>query len=93
MLSSWSKVEPPYVNYNFDYPILIFIPIIIALIPALIIQNAMAFVYTFQLLMVFCDIVTILCIYFIALRLWNEKTAFFAGLIDATAFSTTYFWT
>jgi len=81
----------PYVSYNFDYPILIFIPIIIALIPALIFQNAMAFVYTFQILMVFCDIVTILCIYFIGLKLWNEKTAFYAGLIFATAFSTAYF--
>jgi 4-amino-4-deoxy-L-arabinose transferase-like glycosyltransferase len=81
----------PYVSYNFDYPILIFIPIIIALIPALIFQNAMAFVYTFQILMVFCDIVTILCIYFIGLKIWNEKTAFYAGLIFATAFSTAYF--
>jgi 4-amino-4-deoxy-L-arabinose transferase-like glycosyltransferase len=81
----------PYVSYNFDYPILIFIPIIIALIPALIFQNAMAFVYTFQILMVFCDIVTIICIYFIGLKLWNEKTAFYAGLIFATAFSTAYF--
>ena len=81
----------PYVSYNFDYPILIFIPIIIALIPTLIFQNAMAFVYTFQIIMVFCDIVTILCIYFIGLKLWNEKTAFYAGLIFATAFSTAYF--
>jgi len=81
----------PYVSYNFDYPILIFIPIIIALIPALIFQNAMAFVYTFQILMVFFDIVTILCIYFIGLKLWNEKTAFYAGLIFSTAFSTAYF--
>lgn len=81
----------PYISYNFDYPILIFIPIIIALIPALIFQNAMAFVYTFQILMVFCDIITILCIYFIGLKLWNEKTAFYAGLIFATAFSTAYF--
>ncbi|MFA4825945.1 MAG: hypothetical protein WC593_12405 [Methanoregula sp.] len=81
----------PYINYNFDYPILIFVPITIALIPALLLQNAMAFVYSFQILMVLCDIVTILCIYFIGLRLWNEKTAFCAGLIFATAFSTAYF--
>ncbi|MCX6685810.1 MAG: hypothetical protein NTV10_04075 [Methanoregula sp.] len=81
----------PYINYSFDYPILIFIPITIALIPALAFQSAMAFVYTFQLLMVLCDIVTILCIYFIALKVWDEKIAFYSGLIYATAFSTAYF--
>ena len=48
----------PYINYSFDYPVLIFIPITLALIPALVLQSAMAFVYTFQLLMVVCDIVT-----------------------------------
>jgi hypothetical protein len=83
--------ELPYVSYSFDYPILLFIPITIALVPALIFQNAMAFVFTFQILMVLCDLVTLLCIYFIALKIYNEKTAFLAGLIYATAFSTAYF--
>ncbi|WP_321505817.1 hypothetical protein [uncultured Methanoregula sp.] len=81
----------PYVNYSFDYPVLVFVPITIAFVPALLLQNAMVFVYSFQILMVLADIVTILCIYFIALRLWDEKRAFFAGLIYATAFSTAYF--
>jgi len=81
----------PYINYSFDYPILIFIPITLALIPALAFQSAMVFVYTFQFLMVVCDIVTILCIYFVALKVWDEKTAFIAGLVYATAFSTAYF--
>ena len=81
----------PYINYSFDYPVLIFIPITLALIPALVLQSAMAFVYTFQLLMVICDLVTLLCIYFIALKIYNEQTAFLAGLIYATAFSTSYF--
>ncbi len=81
----------PYVNYDYDYPVLVFIPIAIALITAIIAQSFMVYVFSFQLLMVLCDTVTILCIYFIALKLWNEKTAFYAGLIFATAFSTAYF--
>ena len=81
----------PYISYPFDYPILVFVPLTIAFIPALLFQNAMAFVYTFQFLMIVCDTVTIMCIYFIAMRIWNEKTAFRAGLIYATAFSTAYF--
>jgi hypothetical protein len=81
----------PYVGYNFDYPVLIFVPILIALVPALLFQSALAFAYTFQVLMVLCDIITLLCIYFIALKIYNQQTAFFAGLVYATAFSTSYF--
>lgn len=81
----------PYISYDYDYPVLIFVPITLAFIPAILTQSFMVYVYSFQLLMIVCDTVTILCIYFIGLRLWNEKTAFYAGLIYATAFSTAYF--
>ena len=81
----------PYLNYNFDYPLLIFVPILIALMPALFFHDALVFVYTFQILMVLCDLIIILCIYFIALRIYNERTAFIAALIYATAFATAYF--
>ena len=76
---------------EFQYPVLILVPLIIALVPALLLQSGMVFVYTFQFLMVLCDIVTIVCIYLIGLRLWNERTAFHAGLIYACAFSAAYF--
>jgi len=78
-------------NLEFQYPILIFVPLLIAIVPAILFQNAMAFVFTFQVLMVICDIVTILCIYLIALRLWNERTAFTAGILYAVAFTAAYF--
>ena len=81
----------PYIHYFFDYPILIFVPIILALIPALILQDVMAFVYSFQILMVLCDIVTTLCVYFISLKLWDKKIAFYSGMMYATAFSAAYF--
>ncbi len=81
----------PYGAGDFQYPILIFIPMMIAIAPALLLQNAMAFVYTFQILMVLCDIITILCVYLVGLKLWNERTAFYAGLLYATAFSSAYF--
>jgi hypothetical protein len=76
---------------GFQYPVLILVPLLIALVPALVLQSSMAFVYTFQGLMVLCDIVTILCVYLIGLRLWNERTAFLAGLIYASAFAAAYF--
>jgi hypothetical protein len=76
---------------GFQYPVLILVPLVIALLPALLLHNGMAFVYTFQGLMVLCDIVTILCVYLIGLRLWKERTAFYAGLIYACAFAAAYF--
>jgi hypothetical protein len=81
----------PYIAYNFDYPVLIFIPILIALIPAVLFQNGTFFIFSFQGLMVICDLVTLLCVYFISLKLYNERTAFISGLLFATAFSTAYF--
>jgi hypothetical protein len=81
----------PYVNYFFDYPILIFIPILLALIPALLLQDTMAFVYSFQFLMVVCDLVITLCVYLISLKVWDKQIAFYSGILYATAFSAAYF--
>jgi hypothetical protein len=81
----------PYINTDFVYPILVFIPILIALIPGLVFQNDMAFVYSFQFLMVLCDLVIIFCIYLIGLKLYNEKMAYYSGLIYTAAFSSAYF--
>jgi hypothetical protein len=83
--------QTPYGDTDFPYPPLVFIPLLIAIIPALVFQNAMVFVITFQSLMVLCDIVTILCVYIIGLRLWDERIAFYSGLLYATAFSAAYF--
>lgn len=81
----------PYAAYNFDYPVLAFVPIFLALIPTLIFQSAGTFFFSFQVLMVICDLVTLLCVYLIALKLYNERTAFLAALLYATAFATAYF--
>jgi hypothetical protein len=81
----------PYITYNVNYPILFLIPTLLAFIPASFTLMVLTFIYSFQILMVLCDIVTILCIYFIALKTWDEKTAFIAGIVYATAFSTAYF--
>ncbi len=81
----------PYINYQIEYPILLFIPIALAFIPAMILQSQMAFVLSFQIFMVLCDILIVICVYFIGLKIWSEKIAFFGGLFYATAFSTAYF--
>lgn len=83
--------QTPYITFDFPYPILLLVPIVISMVPAILFNNGMAFVYSFQALMVICDIVTILCVYLIALRLWNERIAFLSGLLYAAAFSAAYF--
>lgn len=89
MLLAQGKI--PYLNFSFDYPVLIFVPILIAFLPALATQSGPAFVYSFQALMILCDVGILLCVYFIGLRVWDEKAAWYAGLAYATAFSASYF--
>ncbi len=81
----------PYVSYPFEYPILTMIPILLAFIPAVLTQNGMAFILSFQALMILCDILIVISVYLIGLKIYNETTAFYAGLIYATAFSAAYF--
>jgi len=81
----------PYVDFSFDYPPLAFLPILLAFIPAFLLNNFFAFVYSFQILMVICNLITTVCIYLIGLKLYNSRTAFFAAVLYATAFSATYF--
>ncbi len=81
----------PYADFSFDYPPLVFIPIFLAFIPAYVFNSSDAFTFSFQVLMVICDIITVVCIYLIGLKLHNEKTAFVAALLYATAFSVGYF--
>ncbi len=81
----------PYISYGFEYPILAFIPILISVIPAMILNNGFMYVLAFMILMVCCDCVTLYCIYKIALKIWgNHRQAFMAGTLYATAFSVAY---
>ncbi|MDD1686819.1 hypothetical protein [Methanoregula sp.] len=81
----------PYVDFSFDYPPLAYIPIILAFIPAWLFNSASAFIFSFQVLMILCDAAIVGCIYLIGLKIYNEKTAFIAGTLYATAFAGAYF--
>jgi len=83
--------QVPYADFGFDYPPLALVPILLAFIPALILESGNAFVLSFQFLMVICDIIIVICIYLVGLKLYNEKTAFIAAFLYATAFSVAYF--
>ena len=83
--------QVPYLDFPFDYPPLALVPILLAIIPAVAMANQDAFVFTFQALMVLCDVCTALCIYFIGLKIFDEKKAFLAAIVYSAAFSTAYF--
>lgn len=81
----------PYVDFAFDYPPLAIVPIIIAIIPVFLTHDGSAFIGSFQLLMIACDILISICIYLIGLKIYDEKRAFLAAVIYSAAFSTAYF--
>ena len=86
---TWGQV--PYSSYYVPYPQFFFIPLLIALIPALIIQNYPVYLYSFSGLMVIVDTATLLLVYSIAGKLWGQSKAFLCGLLYATAFSAAFF--
>ena len=81
----------PYINYSFAYPLLTLVPILLAFIPAVLTQSGAVFALCFQILMVLCDIIIVIAVYLIGLKIHSPETAFYGGLIYATAFSTAYF--
>ncbi|HUK38728.1 MAG TPA: hypothetical protein VLV30_06415 [Methanomicrobiales archaeon] len=81
----------PYLNFGIDYPVLVFVPIVIALVPAILTNSGMAFIYSFQFLMVLCDLGILACVYFTGLGLRGERAAWTAGLVYATSFAAAYF--
>jgi hypothetical protein len=82
----------PYIQFDYEYPILVFIPSLIAMIPSFVFGSKEAFVFTFSGLMVICDCITTVCIYLIAKKIWDDEfRAYVAALVYTTAISAMYF--
>ncbi len=72
------------------FPPLAFIPLLISYAVSLFFGGA-GYIFSLWVLMALCDIVSILCIYWIGLKLYPEKTAFIAAMLYATAISIAYY--
>lgn len=82
----------PYINYTWEYPILMVIPVIIAAAPAVVLHNPNLFLITFPILMIICDAITTICVYLTTNKIYSEtRRAYIAAMIYATAFSSAYF--
>lgn len=82
----------PYISYYYEYPLLSFIPVIIALIPSLLLNNVFIYVGIFSILMIACDCITTACVYLIARKIWDDpKRAFISACLYISAISAAYF--
>ncbi|MDD1656062.1 MAG: hypothetical protein LUO87_01625 [Methanomicrobiales archaeon] len=83
--------QVPYADFTVDYPQLAFVSILLPLAPALLAKSADLYVLSHQALMALFDLGTVMLVYLVALKLWDARRAFTAGVLYATAFSTAYF--
>lgn len=81
----------PYADFSFEYPVLFLIPVCIPFVGVMVTQDPYTYVAGFQVFMTIVDIIIAILVYFIALRSWKSKNAFYAGILCATAFSSAYF--
>ncbi len=76
---------------DFLYPPLSVLPMMIAYVISLAGGETLYFVIAMWALMITFDIISTLCVYYIGLKLYSERTAFVAAMLNATALSVAYF--
>ncbi len=81
----------PYLDYWIEYPQFFFIPVAIALVPTLVVQNYWVFYSSFVSLMMVCEIGTVACLYFIAKKLLDQNRAYLCGILYVTGFAAAYY--
>ena len=86
---TWGQV--PYSSYYVPYPQFFFIPLFIALIPALLVKAYTVYLFSFATLMIIVDTANLVLVYLIAGKLWDKDRAFLCGLLYATAVSAAFF--
>jgi hypothetical protein len=86
---TWGQV--PYSSYYVPYPQFFYIPLLIALVPALLVTGYSVYLYSFAALMVIVDTANLVLVFLIADHLWGKKRAFTCGLLAATAISAAFF--
>jgi len=86
-----SNGQLPYFSFPYEYPILSVIPNILAVIPSVIFSNFILTFSMYQMLMIIFDVMTTICIYYIALKVYKkEKIAFISGIIYTLSLCVAY---
>jgi hypothetical protein len=81
----------PYINFPVDYPIMAFVPMMLAFGISKLFASVDIFILAFSLLMVICDILIAISIYLIVMKIWNNRhRALIASLLYTCAFASGY---
>jgi hypothetical protein len=81
----------PYIDYFWEYPIIMVVPVFVAAIPSILTRNADLFLIAFPILMILCNLVVTALVCILTLKIYkSEKRAFIAGFLYATAISAAY---
>lgn len=86
---SWGQI--PYSSYYVPYPQFFFLPVLAALIPTLGSVNYTGYLYSYSALMIVINTATLVLVYSIAERLWDQRKAFVCGFLYSTAISAAFF--
>jgi hypothetical protein len=81
----------PYVTFDYFYPPLSFISILLPFVVAIPFNSISVYIITHQVLMCCFDLGTTLLVYLVALRFYDQKRAFICGVLSATAIAAAYF--
>ena len=82
----------PYTGVQFDYPPLALVPMVIAILPALVPNSFQVFAVTFAALMLACNAGIAVCSYFIAFKVYQSvNTAYWAGILSTLGIASAYF--
>jgi hypothetical protein len=81
----------PYLDFTVEYPQLFFIPVLLAMIPTFVSPGYWVFYFSFVSIMVVLNIATLICVYYIALKLFTREKAFLCSCLYATAILPAYF--
>lgn len=85
--------QMPWANgVEFYYPPLAFVPLLVAYAISLAAGGEfLVFAVAMWALMLICGIITTVSVYYIGLKIYSEKTAFIAAMLNATAISVAYY--
>ncbi|OPX62263.1 MULTISPECIES: hypothetical protein [unclassified Methanoregula] len=76
---------------EFYYPPLAFVPLLIAYAASLFGGGPFVYVLVLWVEMICCSVITTFCVYLTGLKIYPEKTAFLAAVLNATALSVAYY--
>jgi hypothetical protein len=89
-LNSVLSGQIPYIDFTVEYPQLFFVPVIIAAVPSLVLQDPSVYLPSFMVLMNLIDTCILIMVYFIGLRLFGQEKALLCSMLYATAFSSAF---